>query len=177
MGIESPKNHTEDADMEFHEHIKKLRESKELTQIQVAEAVGVAKNTYIGYEKGSREPRLNELKKLAELFGVSLGELCLESRDSGLSGMLKASFEATKDLRARDKAALLQVINGYVAARRIAQIQSSYNDVPEDIREELIRDEHLRNSEDRLLQEQEDRELDELIKLETAIEEHEAQNE
>lgn len=167
MGIESPKNHTEDANMEFHEHLKRLRESRDFTQVQVADAVGIAKNTYIGYEKGTREPRLSELKKLAELFQVTLGELCLEAHDSGLSGLLKASFEAARDLRARDKAALLQVINGYVAARRIARI--SLEGLPGDVREEMLDD-------DRLLQANDDYELDEMVKIETAIEEHELNN-
>lgn len=164
MGIESPKNYTEDGDMEFHEHLKRLRESKELTQLQVADAVGIAKNTYIGYEKGSREPRLSELKKLAELFQVGLGELCLEARDSGLTGWLKASFEAAKNLRARDKAALIQVVNGYVAARTLASM--SISNAPADMRQEL-------ESHERMLADSEEYELDELVKLESAIEEHE----
>ena len=111
--------------MEFHEHLKKLRETKELTQLQMAEAIGIPKNTYIGYEKGSREPRLSELKKMAEIFSMGLSELCLESRNSGLSGWLKASFEAASKLRAKDKAALIQVVNGYVTARRFMEIAAS----------------------------------------------------
>jgi transcriptional regulator with XRE-family HTH domain len=161
VGIESPKNCAEDEYMEFHDHLKRLRESKEMSQLQTAEAIGIAKNTYIGYEKGSREPRLSELKKLANLFGVGLGELCLEDRDSGLTGWLKASFEAAKNLRARDKAALIQVINGYVAARMMATM--SISNAPTDMREEL-------ESHERILADQEDYELDQLVKLEAAIE-------
>jgi|GEM_PF-1161618 len=125
MVIRLPKNCTGGPDMEFHEHLKKLRETKELTQLQMAEAIGIAKNTYIGYEKGSREPRLSELKKMAEIFSMGLSELCLESRNSGLSGWLKASFEAASKLRAKDKAALIQVVNGYVTARRFMEIAAS----------------------------------------------------
>jgi transcriptional regulator with XRE-family HTH domain len=143
--------------MEFHTHLKRLRESKELTQIQVADALGIAKNTYIGYEKGDREPRLNEIKKLAELFNVTLGELCLESRDSGLTGWLKASFEAAKELRARDKAALIQVINGYVAARRIANM--AIHKDPSDFIAEF-------QAEERYLGKQEEYELDMLVQEE-----------
>lgn len=164
MGIESPKNNTEDPDMEFHEHLKRLRESKELTQIQVAEAVGVAKNTYIGYEKGDREPRLSELKKMAELFNIGLGELCLEGRDSGLTGWLKSSFENAKKLRARDKAHLIEVVNGYVLAKLINEM--SLEQVPEDVRAELAEESAMRQAD-------EDYELDEMVKLETAIEEKE----
>lgn len=167
MVIESPKSQHEGCDMEFHEHLKKLRESKELTQIQVAEAVGVAKNTYIGYEKGDREPRLGELKKMAELFNVSLGELCLEAYDSGLTGWLKASFENAKKLRARDKAHLLEVINGYVLAKLINKM--SLEQVPPDVRAEIA-------EETAMLQANDDHELDEMVKLEEAIEEQERQN-
>lgn len=164
MGIESPKNHTEAPDMEFHEHLKRLRESKELTQLQVAEAIGIAKNTYIGYEKGSREPRLSEVKKMAELFNVTLGELCLESRDSGLTGWLKASFEAAKELRARDKAHLIEVVNGYVLAKRIHQL--SRGQLPPEEQAEVEREIALQRTDD-------DYEIDELVKLESAIEEQE----
>lgn len=108
--------------MEFHDHLKRLREAKGLTQVQAAEAVGIAKNTYIGYEKGSREPRLSELKKLAALFQVKLGELCLESQESGLTGYLEHTLKQASNLKAREKAALLEVIRGYIESRLMASI-------------------------------------------------------
>lgn len=137
MGIESPKTQTKRCDMEFHEHLKQLRETKELTQLQAAEALGIAKNTYIGYEKGEREPRLSELKKMAGLFEMNLSDLCMEAR-SGLSGWLKGSFEAAQTLKAKDKAALIRVIDGYVAARRVIELSGAGRPAEEQYEDELF---------------------------------------
>lgn len=123
MGIESPNIWLiDDTHMEFHEHLKRLREDKGLTQAQVAESIEIAKNTYIGYEKGTREPRLSELKKMADLFHVEIGELCLEAQRAGLSGWLKMTLKRADGLKAKQKAALLEVVHGYIANCEIARI-------------------------------------------------------
>lgn len=114
----------DDLAMEFHENLKRLREAKGLTQAQVAEAMGSAKNTYIGYEKGTREPRLSELKKLAEVLGVDLGKLCLEGSEAGLRGVLKHTLSRAEKLRAKERYCLYKVINGYINSCQIEQIKS-----------------------------------------------------
>lgn len=57
--------------MSFCERLQSARKEKGFTQKQVADAIGVAKSTYNGYENGSREPDLFKIKKLIELLGVS----------------------------------------------------------------------------------------------------------
>lgn len=52
--------------------LKTLRKAKGLTQEQLAEAVGISRGTIGGYEIGRRNPRLPDLQKLAEFFGVGL---------------------------------------------------------------------------------------------------------
>jgi transcriptional regulator with XRE-family HTH domain len=145
VGIESPNiGLLDDTKMEFHDHLKRLREAKDLTQAQVAESVDIAKNTYIGYEKGSREPRLSELKKLAELFQVELGELCLESQGSGLSGWLKMALKRAEGLKARQKAALLEIVQGYISNCEVSRISGEgewLQQIEEDEMDELLRQE------------------------------------
>lgn len=148
MGIESPIIRlSRYEDMEFHDHLRRLRESTGLTQAQTAEAVDIAKNTYIGYEKGSREPRLSELKKLAALFNIGLGELCLEAQEAGLSGLLKAAMERAEKLAAKEKAALLEVMRGYINSRLVAQISDDGDWYEERELEEILQkeleDEHF----------------------------------
>lgn len=63
MGIGLLKNQIDWCDMDFHEHLKTLRQTMGMSQAQAADEIGITKNTYIGYENGSREPRLSELKK------------------------------------------------------------------------------------------------------------------
>jgi transcriptional regulator with XRE-family HTH domain len=110
--------------MEFHDNLKRLREAKGLTQAQVAEAMGSAKNTYIGYEKGTREPRLSELKKLADVLGVDLGKLCLEGSEAGLTGVLKYTLARAEMLEAKERYCLYKVIDGYINSCEIQQIKS-----------------------------------------------------
>ena len=60
------------------EKIKKYREEKKMTQVEVAEVLGVKPATISKYEAGTLEPNIESLKKLAELFGVSVDELLKE---------------------------------------------------------------------------------------------------
>lgn len=60
------------------EKIKKYREEKKITQVEVAEILGVKSATISKYEAGALEPNIESLKKLAELFEVSVDELLKE---------------------------------------------------------------------------------------------------
>ena len=58
--------------MKINEKIKQARKAAGLTQKQVAEKLGVTKQSYAFYEYGTRRPRLNKLKQIAEVCGVGL---------------------------------------------------------------------------------------------------------
>lgn len=60
------------------EKIKKYREEKKITQVEVAEVLGVKPATISKYEAGTLEPNIQSLKKLAELFEISVDELVRE---------------------------------------------------------------------------------------------------
>ena len=62
------------------EKIKKYREEKKMTQMEVAEVLGVKPATISKYEAGALEPNIESLKKLAELFGISVDELLKEDK-------------------------------------------------------------------------------------------------
>ena len=53
-------------------NLKLLRKQKRMTQQQVADHLNITHAAYNFYERGTREPNLNTLIKLAELFEVSL---------------------------------------------------------------------------------------------------------
>ena len=55
--------------------IKQYREAAKMTQVEVANKVGVSTATLIRYESGTREPRATELLKMSELFGCTVDEL------------------------------------------------------------------------------------------------------
>lgn len=50
--------------MAFKEQLKAARLAKGYTQEQLATAIGVAKSTFTGYEKGNSEPNMLTIKKV-----------------------------------------------------------------------------------------------------------------
>lgn len=61
--------------MSFSDRLKELRTSRNLTQKQVYEAVGMSAIGYQRYEYGDREPAYQKLIALADYFGVSIDYL------------------------------------------------------------------------------------------------------
>lgn len=53
-------------------NLKRLRESKNLTQLEIANIIGVNRTTYTKYETGDSEPNIETLIKLANLFETSI---------------------------------------------------------------------------------------------------------
>ena len=60
------------------EKIKLYRESKKMTQVEIAEALGVKPATVSKYESGALEPNIESLKKLSEIFDISIDDLLKE---------------------------------------------------------------------------------------------------
>ncbi len=55
--------------------LRKLRESKKLTQADVASALQIGRSTYTKYESGKSKPVSEMLIKIADYFGVSVDYL------------------------------------------------------------------------------------------------------
>lgn len=55
--------------------IKHLRESRALTQVDVAAALEVGRSSYVALEKGTKELTLAEAVRLVDLFSISIDEL------------------------------------------------------------------------------------------------------
>ena len=61
--------------MEFGKKIMKLRKKNGLSQEELAEKVGVARQTISKWELGETSPDLKQSKELSKIFNVSLDEL------------------------------------------------------------------------------------------------------
>ena len=59
----------------FKDNIVQLRKLNQMTQEDIAEAVGVSRQAVAKWESGETIPDLEKCKLLAELFGVSLDDL------------------------------------------------------------------------------------------------------
>jgi transcriptional regulator with XRE-family HTH domain len=64
--------------MAIFEFIKNLRESKGFTQTDIAKHLGCTRQTYTQIENGNRDVTLNESRKLAALFGISIESFVTE---------------------------------------------------------------------------------------------------
>jgi putative transcriptional regulator len=56
--------------------VKQLRLAKNLTQQQLADLVHVSSRTIISIEKGQYSPSLMLAYRMAQVFGVSIEEMC-----------------------------------------------------------------------------------------------------
>lgn len=70
--------------MNTSKRLKQARQKMRFTQIDVMKKTGINNKTLSGYENGVSEPDLDSLKKLADLYQISLDELITGSRKEDL---------------------------------------------------------------------------------------------
>lgn len=74
------------------ERLKKARTDNGISQAQVAGKLGITRQAYNHYETGKREPTLETLDKLSDIFNVSadylLGKTDIKNNDRNLMGDL-----------------------------------------------------------------------------------------
>ena len=83
------------------EKIKLYRENKKMTQLEIAEYLGVKPATISKYESGTLEPNIESLKKISELFEISIDDLLKDEEnqfDINKINILKVLREQ-KDMR------------------------------------------------------------------------------
>lgn len=62
-------------DKQFCENLKNARKGCGLTQKQVATTLGVVESCYANWEQGRTEPNIEMLRKVCEIFEISIDEL------------------------------------------------------------------------------------------------------
>ena len=62
-------------DKKFCQNLKTIRKSCGLTQKQVADKLKVVESCYANWEQGRTEPNIDMLRKLGEIFQVSIDEI------------------------------------------------------------------------------------------------------
>lgn len=87
---------------DFGYRLRQLRESKNLSQTQVAKRLSLSKTTISGYENNIKTPSLNVLTKLAVFYGVSADYILgLENRKTlPIDGLTASQEEIMKELLA-----------------------------------------------------------------------------
>lgn len=59
----------------FSESLKRFRKEHNLTQKQIADAIGIQKNAYQSYEYGKSLPSINVVARIADAYDVSVDYL------------------------------------------------------------------------------------------------------
>lgn len=95
--------------------LRRLRNATRLSQVKVAKVLGISGPSIAQWEIGRSKPSLDRLPLLAELYGVTLEELCgtdlgdpQSARRAALEGSGKVSDEGDFGMKSR--------ISGYVGA-------------------------------------------------------------
>lgn len=83
--------------MNFGEKIYELRTKKNLSQGDVADALGVSRQSVSKWENNSAVPDLDKIIRLTELFEVSLDELVLNKTETEAAGSAEAKSSDTEE--------------------------------------------------------------------------------
>ena len=67
--------------MEFSERLKKLRKQAQLTQVDVAERLGISQPAYASWEHGVKKPTQENLVKIAQILDVTVDYLVGNSEE------------------------------------------------------------------------------------------------
>lgn len=74
--------------------LKRLRENFNLTQQQVAEALGIDRSTYAYYELGRTTPDLDKIDKLQRLYHVQYEDLIEYDEEDGMIQVHDSKFDS-----------------------------------------------------------------------------------
>jgi len=104
--------------VELGARIAQLRKSADITQVQLAEFLGVSQQTVNAYEMGHRRMAISALPRLARLLGVSIEELFGEPARPGKRGptpQLQQKIERLSRLPKSQQKMLLQMLDGMLS--------------------------------------------------------------
>ena len=78
----------------IHDNLKQIRMMKKMTQEEVAEKIGLTRQAVSSYENGKRQPGMDILMSLAELYEVELETILygIKEREKGRRRVKRAAF-------------------------------------------------------------------------------------
>jgi len=105
----------------FGKRLREIRETKNLSQQDLAKLIGSV-HTVIGrYERDEMKPSIDVVKKLAEELGTTVGYLIGEASESQLlkdPAMLKR-FQEINELNEKDKECIFSLLDAYLAKSKL----------------------------------------------------------
>ena len=116
--------------MEFSERLKELRKQAQLTQVDVAEKLGISQPAYASWERGAKKPTQENLVKIAQIFNVSIDYLVGNSEEKldELDNIELLFRMNSKGLTDEEKAIFKKELIDFMEERKKAFEQENYND-------------------------------------------------
>ena len=100
--------------MKFPERLVSLRKKRGLNQKEFSQLLGMHVTQVRRYEKGTSQPTLDVLIKMAKVLSVSADALLFGDNSRGPSEELKLQFEAISRLDDREKQFITAVLDGLI---------------------------------------------------------------
>lgn len=111
--------------MTLGEKITKLRKEKKLSQIDIANAIGVSRDAISKYERGDIVPSVDNAKKMANVLGVSLDYLVSEEeQQEAIDNRMVKRIKELQKLSEADQLSILSVIDAFVRDAKTKQAYS-----------------------------------------------------
>lgn len=99
---------------EFNKRFIELRKAKQLTQVELAEALGVTRNVIAYYESKAQNPGIDTLQKIADFFQVSPDYLLgvdTSTKKRGAPSKLENQLNLIKELPQDQQKAISTVLD------------------------------------------------------------------
>lgn len=100
--------------MSIQQRLITLRKERDLTQQEMADAIGVHVNQIRRYEAGSTQPSLDALKRIAVAMSVTIDSLVFEEGERGPDDQLKLQFEAVSQFAPDEKQIVKELLDGMI---------------------------------------------------------------
>lgn len=107
--------------MSFSERFIRLRKQQDMTQQEMADAIGIHVTQVKRYEAGGAQPSLEIIKKIATTFNVTTDVLIFEEGERQLRNDLQLKFEAVQQMSEEDQRAIRSLLDGMILKHRAQQ--------------------------------------------------------
>lgn len=112
------------------DRMQSLRKQAGLTQVDLADKIGVSKSQFIRYEGKNVQPPANIMNKLADALGTSVDFLISGDKNEKARASLKNSeliqrFKEVDSLPEDEQGVLIKIISAYVRDYRAKQAYAS----------------------------------------------------
>jgi len=114
-------------ELKFHERLAALRKERGLTQMALAELVGMHISQIRRYESGQSQPTLDAIRKLSVALSVSADMLLFEKDERGPDEELKLQFEAVSRLDPEEKKVIRSVIESIILRNTMKEAERRFS--------------------------------------------------